>query len=99
MLHYVVVLKNLSKTTIRFDRCPAYVAQLVPAGQVDVHVLNCRAAKPLGPGKSEGFAMQIRVPKNAPYGPHGLFWALDPFGVKEPQLNARATIDRVAVHH
>ena len=38
--------------------------------------------------------MAIRVPKNAPLGGNGLFWALDPFGAKQPQINARATVDR-----
>jgi hypothetical protein len=71
-----------------------YVQQLVPACQIDVHVLNCARAKPIGPGKREGFAMQIRVPKNAPAGGNGLFWGLDPFGAKTPAINARATIDR-----
>ena len=90
MLHFVVVLRNTSRQTVRFDRCPAYVQQLVPTGEVEVHTLNCAAAKPIAPGKSEAFAMQIRVPKNAPLGGNGLFWALDPFGTKQPQLNARA---------
>jgi hypothetical protein len=93
MLRFVVVLKNTSRQTVRFDRCPSYVQQLVPAGQVEVHLLNCSAAKPIAPGKSEAFAMQIRVPKNAPVGGNGLFWALDPFGAKDPQLHARATVD------
>src|SRR5262249_41512439 len=90
LLRFVVVLQNTSRTTVRFDRCPSYVQQLVPAGQVEVHVLNCSAAKPIGPGQSEGFAMQVRVPKDAPVGGNGLFWALDPFGSKQPQLHARA---------
>jgi hypothetical protein len=94
MLRFVVVLENTSHTTVRFDRCPSYVEQLVPEGQVEVHVLNCAAAKPIAPGKREAFAMQIRVPKNAPVGGNGLFWGLDPFGAKQPQLNARATVDR-----
>jgi hypothetical protein len=93
LLHFVVVLKNTSQATVGFDRCPAYVQQLVPTGQVEVHVLNCAAAKPIAPGKSEAFAMAIRVPKNAPVGGNGLFWGLDPFGAKQPQLNARATVD------
>jgi hypothetical protein len=38
--------------------------------------------------------MNIRVPKDAPLGGNGLFWALDPFGAKTPQLNARAVIGR-----
>ncbi len=94
MLRFVVVLKNTSHAPVGFDRCPSYVQQLVPAGQVEVHVLNCAGAKPIAPGKSEAFAMEIRVPKNAPLGGNGLFWALDPFGAKQPQINARATVDR-----
>jgi hypothetical protein len=94
MLHFDVVLENASRQTVRFDRCPSYVAQLVPAGQVEVHTLNCSAAKPIAPGKREAFAMQIRVPKNAPLGGNGLFWGLDPFGGKQPQIHARATVDR-----
>jgi hypothetical protein len=92
VLHFDVVLKNTSHTPVTFDRCPSYVQQLVPMGQVEAHVLNCSAAKPIAPGKSEAFAMAIRVPKNAPVGGNGLFWALDAFGSKSPQLNARATV-------
>jgi hypothetical protein len=94
MLHFVVVLQNTSRATIRFDRCPAYVQQLVPAGQVEVHELNCANAKPIEPGKREAFAIELRVPKNAPVGGNGLFWGLDPFGAKQPQINARATVSR-----
>jgi Domain of unknown function (DUF4232) len=94
MLRFVVVLQNRSGSTVRFDRCPSYVQQLVPAGQVEVHALNCAAAKPIAAGGREGFAMAIRVPKNAPVGGNGLFWALDPFGAKTPQVHARATVDR-----
>jgi hypothetical protein len=94
LLHFVVVLRNTSRETVRFDRCPSYVQQLVPAGQVEVHLLNCVRAKPIAPGRTEAFAMAIRVPKNAPLGGNGLFWGLDPFGAKQPQLNARATIGR-----
>jgi hypothetical protein len=93
-LRFMVVLKNTSRTTVRFDRCPSYVQQLVPAGQVEVHVLNCAAAKPIAPGRREAFAMEMSVPKNAPVGGNGLFWALDPFGAKQPQFHARATVDR-----
>ena len=94
LLRFVVVLQNTSRETIRFDRCPSYVQQLVPTGQVEVHVLNCDHAKPIAPGEREAFAMAIRVPKNAPLGGNGLFWGLDPFGSKQPQLNARAVVDR-----
>jgi hypothetical protein len=92
MLHFMVVIQNTSRETIRFDRCPSYVQQLVPAGQVEVHQLNCAGAKPIAPSKSEAFAMEIRVPKNAPAGGNGLFWGLDPFGAKQPTLHARANV-------
>ena len=94
VLKYTVVLKNTSAATIDFDRCPAYVQQLVPAGQVEVYNLDCAKAKPIAPGKSEGFSMEIRVPKSAPLGGNGLFWALDAFSAKQPQLTARAVIAR-----
>jgi hypothetical protein len=38
--------------------------------------------------------MRLRVPANAPLGANGLFWELDPFGVRAPQLHVRVTIDR-----
>src|SRR5262249_34713551 len=93
LLRFVVVLQNTSRATVSFTRCPSYVQQLVPAGQVEVHVLNCARAQPIAPGKREAFAMQIRVPKDAPVGGNGLFWGLDPFGAKTPTINGRATVD------
>ena len=94
MLRFRVVLKNRSHTTATFERCPAYIAQLAPSGRVEAHQLNCAAAHPIAPGKSEAFAMRVRVPRNAPLGANGLFWELDPFGSHNPQLHARVTIDR-----
>ena len=44
ILHFRVVLKNLSQTPARFGRCPAYVQQLAPAGRLEVYSLNCKAA-------------------------------------------------------
>jgi hypothetical protein len=92
-LRFRVVLHNGSKTTVRFDRCPAYAQQLVPRGRVEAYTLNCRAAHPLAPGKTVAFAMRVRVPKRAPLGANGLFWELDPFGARAPQVHARVTID------
>jgi hypothetical protein len=94
VLHFVVVLKNLSKTTAVFDRCPAYVQQLVPAGKVEVYNLNCAGAHPIRPGGSEAFAMQVRVPALSPVGRNGLFWELDPFGRQGPQVHADVVIRR-----
>ena len=94
LLRFRVVLKNRSHTTAIFERCPAYIAQLAPSGRVEAHQLNCAEAHPIQPGKSEAFAMRVRVPRNAPLGPNGLFWELDPFGSHNPQLHARVTIER-----
>ena len=93
-LRFRVVLDNGSQTTVRFDRCPAYAQQLVPRGSVEAYTLNCRAAHPIAPGKSLAFAMRVRVPQNAPLGANGLFWELDPFGARAPQVHARVTIDK-----
>jgi hypothetical protein len=94
ILHYRVVLKNDSQMTARFTRCPAFIQQLAPAGRVEVYELNCAAAHPIAPGKSLAFEMQLRVPESSPVGANGLFWGLDPFGARAPQLHARVTIDK-----
>jgi hypothetical protein len=93
ILRFRVVLRNISHTTARFDSCPAYIVQLVPAGKVEARLLNCAAADPIAPGKAEAFAMRVRVPRASPTGANGLFWELDPFGLHTPQLHARVTID------
>ncbi|HSS80636.1 MAG TPA: DUF4232 domain-containing protein [Gaiellaceae bacterium] len=93
LLRFRVVLKNRSHTPATFERCPAYIEQLAPAGRVEAHQLNCAAAHPIAPGKSVAFGMRLRVPRNAPLGANGLFWELDPFGSHIPQLHARVTIN------
>ena len=55
---------------------------------------QCAAAHAIAPGKSLAFAMQVRVPSKPPLGANGLFWGLDPFGARAPQLHARVTIDK-----
>ena len=93
ILRYRVVLRNLDTTAARFDRCPAHIEQLAPSGRPAVYQLNCAAAHPIKPGGREAFAMELRVPKDAPPGANGLFWALDPFGARAPQLTARVLVD------
>lgn len=92
MLRFRVVLRNLDTVTARFGRCPAHVEQLVPAGPVAVYRLNCKAARAIPPGGREAFAIELRVPKDAPLGANGLFWGLDPLGARSPQLNARVLV-------
>ncbi|MGZ4257907.1 MAG: DUF4232 domain-containing protein [Gaiellaceae bacterium] len=94
VLHYRVVLKNRSSTTVRFGRCPVYVEQLVPAGKIEAYLLNCGGAHAIAPGKSLAFAMEVAVPRKSLLGPNGLFWALDPFGAAAPQLNVRVVVGR-----
>jgi uncharacterized protein DUF4232 len=94
ILRYRVVLKNDSQVTARFTHCPAYIQQLAPRGEVEVYELNCAAAHPIAPGKSLAFEMQVRVPDTSPTGANGLFWGLDPFGSRSPQIHARVTIDK-----
>jgi hypothetical protein len=92
VLRFTVVLHNLSKTPARFTHCPAYAQQLVPAGRLEVRLLNCVAAHPIAGGASMAFAMRVNVPRDAPLGHNGLFWMLDPFGQRGPELNARVDI-------
>jgi hypothetical protein len=92
-LDFRVVLHNASGSTVDFDRCPAYVQQLVPNGGVEAYELNCAAAHSIRPGGSESFAMRLKVPKSAPLGVNGLFWGLDPLGANGPQLNARVLVE------
>lgn len=94
VLRFRVLLRNRSRTTAHFDRCPAYIQQLAPAGRVEAYLLNCPAAHSIRPGKSLAFAMRLRVPRNARLGANGLFWELDPLGARAPQLHARVTIEQ-----
>src|SRR5262249_16855350 len=94
VLRFRVLLRNRSRTTARFDRCPAYIQQLAPAGRVEAYLLNCPAAHSVRPGKSRAFAMRLAVRRSAPLGANGLFWALDPLGARAPQLHAWVTIEQ-----
>jgi hypothetical protein len=50
-----------------------------------VHQLNCHAARPIPPGGSLYFEMDIHVPASPPLGRNGLFWQLDPPGAQFPE--------------
>jgi Domain of unknown function (DUF4232) len=94
LLRYRVVLRNLSRSTVRLDHCPPYAQQLVPSGHVETYMLNCRGVEPLRPGTSVAFAMRLRVPKSSPLGANGLFWDFDAFGAQAPQAHAAVVIAR-----
>jgi hypothetical protein len=94
VLRFRVVLANRSKVAATFDRCPAYIQELAPAGRPEVYSLNCRKALPIPPGGSRAFAMRLTVPPRSPLGHNGLFWTLDPFGQGGPGLNVRVDVRR-----
>ena len=89
---FVVVLHNASSLTVRFNRCPLVVEMLAPAGRLEVHQLNCRAAGSLAPGASRSFEMRIKIPADAPTGANGLFWELDPLGARGPEAVSRIMV-------
>jgi hypothetical protein len=95
-LRFAVDLRNRSTTeTVRFDgRCPLLAEKFAPVGPTEAHQLNCGAAAPIAPGKSQWFEMRVHVPRNAPLGPNGLFWRLDPVGDFGPQVVARVFVQR-----
>jgi hypothetical protein len=94
-VRFAVELHNASTTdTVRFDRCPLVAEKLAPTGDTEAHQLNCRAAAPIRPGAGQWFEMRVHVPDDAPLGPNGLFWRLDPVGESSPQTVARLIVDR-----
>jgi hypothetical protein len=92
LLRYSVAISNEGRRTVRFDRCPLIEELLAPAGKPEAHLLNCADAHPLSPGAAERFEMRVRVPANAPPGPNGLFWELDPLGAQSPEVVARVFV-------
>jgi hypothetical protein len=95
-LRFAVAVRNRSTTeTVRFDgRCPLLAEKFAPVGATEAHQLNCGAAAPIAPGRSQWFEMRVHVPGNAPLGPNGLFWRLDPVGDFGPQVVARVLVQR-----
>lgn len=91
---YSVELRNAGSAPVGFDTCPFAVQMLAPAGHPEAHGLNCAAARPLEPGAALRFEMRLRVPADAPLGPNGLFWVLDPTGAHGPEAVGRLIVDR-----
>jgi hypothetical protein len=92
LLRYEIVVTNVSRRTVDFERCPAYLEQLAPQGRALVYVLNCRPAGAIGPGAHATFAMVLRVPRTAPRGANGLFWELGPTTYLPPTAAARVLV-------
>jgi uncharacterized protein DUF4232 len=90
---YAVELYNAGSAAVGFDTCPFAVQTLAPAGHPEAHALNCAEAKPLAPGSSLRLEMRIAIPADAPTGPNGLFWVLDPTGAHGPEAVGRLIVD------
>jgi hypothetical protein len=75
-LRYTVTLTNTSTQPVVLDPCPSYIEIL---GQKIVwasYQLNCAAARPIPPGGSLTFAMQLDLPASLPAGAQGVRWVL-----------------------
>lgn len=80
-LTYVVTLANHSRRAVRFNAtsCPGYTQGLY-TNSVQVrgsYRLNCRSIRVIPTGEARGFAMKLRVPRNATLGFAKLGWNLD----------------------
>ena len=74
---YTVALTNHSGHTFRFGRaCPRFVEGF-DHGPLQMYVLNCHGLGPIPPGRSERFAMRIRVPRH-PDDLGAMRWTLAP---------------------
>jgi hypothetical protein len=89
LLHYQVAVTNVGSRPFRFagSSCPDYIEQIIP-GPSEAYVLNCRPAGTIAPGATVLFAMQLRVPANAPLRNTGLSWELAPTTYQAPFASA-----------
>ena len=70
-----------------------YIEQVVPGPQ-QVYVLNCRPAGTLAPGATVLFAMELRIPANAPLRNSSLTWELAPKTYQAPFAPAAVWVTR-----
>lgn len=80
LLRYIVTLTNTGTTTVTFSPCPTFLQNLQGQNHEglvkDLHQLNCPKTNALPPGGKEHFAMELRVPADAPAGSSRLGWAI-----------------------
>ncbi len=72
ILRYTLTLTNPGRSEVVLRPCPDFVH--VFDRIKDRHRLNCGAAQPIPAGKSEVFAIELRVPADAPSGQARLSW-------------------------
>jgi Protein of unknown function (DUF4232) len=89
-----VEIRNLSAgRRLEFGRCPVVAVMLAPAGGTEAYQLNCAGAAPIAAGGVEIFEMRVTVPRDAPVGSNGLFWALDVTGSQPVEVVSRVVVD------
>jgi hypothetical protein len=72
--HYTVRLRNAGAQAVAFPaECPVY-GEWVPGFVKDFYVLNCGPVRPIQPGQTENFAMELAVPRTATPGGYTLYW-------------------------
>jgi hypothetical protein len=91
-LEFFVTIRNLSSRDYTLDPCPDYSNALVPNGPVTYFQLNCAAAGPIKPGRSERFQMKFDIPPTTATGPWQLLFGLVEDGVTPPSAIVPITI-------
>ena len=93
LLRYRVALTNTGSRPFRFatTSCPDYIEQIIPS-PAQLYILNCSPAGTIAPGATVLFAMQLRVPENAPLRNTGLSLELAPRTYQAPFASAAVWI-------
>jgi hypothetical protein len=91
ILRYRIALTSRSKTPFAFSTCPVY-EQRAFAHLREAYVLNCREAGAFAPRERKVFAMELKVPADAPLGRQPLIWMLGPDTYGHPWVPATILI-------
>ena len=76
-LHYIVTLRNPTRTAVRLTPCPSYTETVVPRRVFTAtYYLNCSAVRVIAPGQSIHFRMRQQIPRGVS-GLAKLGWHLD----------------------
>ena len=83
-MHYVVTLRNPTKTAVHFTPCPNFTEFIFLAPDVNgtrpeahTYALNCAQATPVSPHDTERFAMELTIPYSARSSLAKFGWSLD----------------------
>jgi Protein of unknown function (DUF4232) len=94
VLGYTVTLQNTGSQPFAFPTaCPVYLEWASDSARAfakEPHLLNCRPAGTIAPGRSVRFAMQIPVPAGTQPGPYELRWQF--VGTADLRAQGKATV-------